>query len=483
MFDLSTVPGPFLWAVVIAVVFPVTSVALGELILRLKRRGKPLATPVGYLRSLVLPGLVVLLLMRAVVGWEREATSVRVVETLLCLFVVHTALSFLSAILFAGAAEGSWQSKFPRLFVDLIRVVVVLAAGAVVFSTVWDKDLGQLVEALGVGTLCIGLALQQPLGNLFSGIFLMIERPVAVGDWIKFEGSLGKVVQTNWRAVHLQTRDGNLVVIPNGSLSKGVFTNFSRPSRPLRKTVVFGFAYEEPPNKVKAILREAAVRTPGVLADPPPKVHFMEFEDSYNLYHVKLAIADFEHAIDIVEEFRTLVWYATERYGLDMPYPIQVHKVETEPAGQRTPLSVKAIEAFPRFNLSEIDLSAAGEGGKVRLYAKGEQVVGEGKPLEGIYLILNGTVTLTVRDVAGGDVAVARLGHGEFFGEKSLVSGQLSDVTVTAAEDVEILVLGTDELHGMLDQAPQLAREIGQVMESRRNAIADVLASSPPLDG
>ena len=476
MLSLATLPPAFVWAAAIIVGFPLVSVGLGEVILRLKRRGHALAVPFAALRATVLPSLVVLLLMRQVIGWDRETISFRGVETLLWLFIVHTSLSFLNAVLFAGAAEGTWQSRFPRLFIDLIRVVVVLAAGAVVFSTVWDKDLGQLVEALGVGTLCIGLALQQPLGNLFSGIFLMIERPVAVGDWIKFERSLGKVVQTNWRAVHLQTRDGNLIVIPNGSLSKGVFTNFSRPSRPLRKTVQFGFAYEDPPNKVKAILRDAAVRTPGVLADPPPEVRFLEFEDSYNLYEVKLAVADFERAGQVVEEYRTLVWYATERYGLNMPYPTQVHKVEAEPPAA-APLPPQAIEAFPRFNLGQ----AGGAGSTVKLFGRGERVVAEGKPLQGIHLILDGTATLTARTPGGIEAVVTQLTQGEFFGERSLISGQVSDVTVTAADDLEVLVLEADTLHELLARTPQLGREIGQVIESRRLALAAVRSAAAQI--
>ena len=150
-----------------------------------------------------------------------------------------------------------------------------------------------------------------------------------------------------------------------------------------------------------------------------------------------------------------------------MPYPIQVHKVDTEQAGgQRTPLSVKAIEAFPRFNLGD-----AGRTGKVRLYARGEQVVGEGRVLEGIYLILDGAATLTARTPAGGEATVAHLACGEFFGERSLTSGQLSDVTVTAAADLEVLVIDADALHGFLARTPQLGREIGQVVESRRLAL------------
>ncbi len=479
MLNLSTVPAPFLWAAGIIVVFPLTSVALGEVILRLRRRGHALAVPFANLRSVVLPALVVLVLMREVVGWDGRGTAVRLVETLLWLFIVHTALSFLNAILFAGAKEGSWQSKFPRLFIDLIRLLVVLMAAAVVLSTVWEQDLAKLVAALGVGTICVGLALQQPLGNLFSGIFLMIERPIAVGDWVKFDVHVGKVIETTWRAVHLRTRDQNLVVIPNGSLATGTFTNYSRPGRVVRRTVTLGFAYADPPNQVKRMLREVAVRTPGVLPSPAPKVQMLnEFANPNNVYEVRLMVADFEPSDDVVEEYRTLVWYAAERFGLHMTSATQVQMVgDQSPAP--APLSRHAIAAFPRFDLGREAAAGSGAGSAVKLYGRGEQVVAEGRPLAGIHLILDGTARLSVRDAADADVVIARLGRGEFFGEKSLVSGQVSDVTVTAADDLEVLVLDTDALHGVLERTPQLAREIGQVMESRRKAITGLRSGLP----
>jgi small-conductance mechanosensitive channel len=476
VFKLSNVPSSFRWAAAIIVVFPLSSVVLGEVILRLKRARHALAAPLGAIRSVVMPALVILIVMLEVVGWDRQSISVRLVETVLCLVIVHTSLSFLNGILFVGAKEDSWQAKFPHLFVDLIRVLVVLVAAAIALSTIWGQDLAQLVEALGVGTICIGLALQQPLGNLFSGIFLMIERPVSVGDWIKFESGLGKVVQTNWRAIHLQTRDGNLIVIPNGSLAKGMFTNFSRPARQYRKTVGFGFSYDDPPNKVKMVLKETALRTPGVLAYPAPHVHLADFADSYNLYNVKISMDDFGNALDILDEFRTRVWYASERHGLNMPYPTQVHISETEQAER--PLSTQVIEAFPRFDLR--DRGSPDSGGPrstVKLYAKGEQVVREGERLAGIHLILEGTAKLTASDGTGKDASIATLGRGEFFGEKTLVSGQLSDVTVTVLDDLEVLVLQASALHSIIDRTPHLAREIAQVMESRRNAVSSLRAN------
>src|SRR5262249_18829779 len=152
----------------------------------------------------------------------------------------------------------------PRLMQDLVRLVVILIGLGVVLSLVWGTNLTGLLAALGLGSLVIGLALQDPLGNLFSGLMLLFERPFSVGDFVKIGETTGKVVQVSWRAVHILVRKTEISIVPNSTLSKGTFTNFSRPNRDYADQLILGFSYDDPPNKVKRILRRLALETPGV---------------------------------------------------------------------------------------------------------------------------------------------------------------------------------------------------------------------------
>jgi CRP-like cAMP-binding protein len=107
----------------------------------------------------------------------------------------------------------------------------------------------------------------------------------------------------------------------------------------------------------------------------------------------------------------------------------------------------------------------------VRQYARGEQVVAEGETVTGLHLILSGQAALAVPDGAGRDREVARLSRGEFFGEKALLGVATSDVTVTALEDLDLLVLEGEALQSLVDQTPRAAREIGRVLDARRKAV------------
>ena len=159
-----------------------------------------------------------------------------------------------------------------------------------------------------------------------------------------------------------------------------------------------------------------------------------------------------------------------------MPFPtmtnINVGQAELD-AAKEAPLPPEILRVFPRFGLNMGN--GAGKPASrsaVKHYARGERVVRAGERLVGIHLILNGEAVLTAADQLGKEVEIARLGRGEFFGEQSLVSGNASDISVAAASDLELLILDSDGLHGMLDRAPQLSREIGHVMEARRKAIS-----------
>ena len=103
------------WALGLVIGFPAATVALGEIMLRLRRAGSPLASPLALVRNLVLPTLALLVFLLQVLGQDRAASLVRLVETLFWLFVINTVLSALNVLLFAGAKEGAAGGTiFPR---------------------------------------------------------------------------------------------------------------------------------------------------------------------------------------------------------------------------------------------------------------------------------------------------------------------------------------------------------------------------------
>jgi len=134
-----------------------------------------------------------------------------------------------------------------------------------------------LAGALGVG---IGFGLQNVTNNLVSGIIILFERPIKVGDRIQVGDVFGDVMSISMRATIVVTNDNISVIVPNSEFISSTVINWSYNDRNVRFSIPVGVAYKEDPDKVKQILLEVADNNEGVLKDPKPSVLFENFGES-----------------------------------------------------------------------------------------------------------------------------------------------------------------------------------------------------------
>jgi small-conductance mechanosensitive channel len=470
---------PF-WVFVLVLGFPLLMLLLGEALRWLQRHQPVFVAPLAILRNWTLPSLAFYLLLVALLARPRSAVGVRISETLVWLTLILAALSLLNVILFEGAQQGSWQAKVPKLFRDLGSFLLVLIGSAIVLSSVWGADLGGFLTALGVGSLVLGLALQDSLGNIFSGVALLFEQPITMGDWVQIGDSLGQVVEVNWRSVHLKTMNDDLRVIPNAELAKGQFINFSRPTPLHREEVPISFSYDDPPNRVRQLLISAVLEIPGVLSTPPPDVVVVSYGDFAINYKVQVFAPDFLTGAGIQDEINRRIWYLAKRHGLTMPYPMQqeVPYASTAPSPvEQGVASLQFLKSTPGFaSLSSERLEQLLAECEVRSYATHEVVLHRLMPLDGLYLILSGEAELVLPDAAGRPCSLGVLLRGECFGEKSsLLHGRIAETTVLACDDLEVLVIPCERLQEVMVESPRLAVDLNEVIEIRQRAVAKVL--------
>lgn len=473
---ISLQPGNLGWILALVLGFPFVMIALGELILRLERRRNQLVAPLEILRRWVLPSLALYIALVEVLRLSRALVLVRISETLLWIALITTALTLLNVVLFAGAREDSWQAKVPQLLRDLGRFVLVCIGAAIVLSTVWGANLGGLLTALGVGSLVIGLALQDSLGNVFSGISLLFEQPIELGDWIELEQIRGRVIEINWRSVHILTADKDLRVVPNAELAKGSFTNLSRPTGLRSDKLRLAFACDDPPDKVMEVLRSVALGIEEVVADPAPEIELEDYGDYAITYGVRLFSPSYESGLRVLQAFKTRLWYAARRHGLTMPLPVQIQAPFEPPTTPPEQLRAQHRQVLQRTacfaSLPAPQREAILERGVVLDYAGQEMVLTQGAPLPGLFLILEGQVNLILEDLRGQRRRIGVLSVGELFGIKaSLLSDQTSDSVIEAVGHLRVLLIDTETLQAALDQSPRLAQELGELMELRRRAL------------
>ncbi len=462
------------WSLVLAIGFPLLMIFLGEITLKLERRKNPLTKLLAILRNLILPCTALFILLFQVLQLPREGIFVRASETLLWIALIYFSLTLINQILFEEAQQDTWRSQVPKLLLDLGRTFLVIVGTGIVLANVWDANVGRLLAALGLGSLILGLALQDSLGNIFSGITLLLEQPIKIGDWIELDNVQGQVREITWRSVHLYTLQKQLVIVPNSELAKGSFSNYSGVEPLHGVEVEIKFSCDDPPNIVIEVLKKIALETKGVLTEPPPKVLLTSLDDWFLMYKTVLFVKDYVQGVESQHEFRLRMWYASQRYGLTMPYPISIEYQSPPPTAKYSKQkTLEVLRQAPGWeSVAPEVLPSIFEQSTVESYSKEEVIVKEGTPLRGLYIILEGEVALSFRDSYGHQKNIAHLFAGEVFGEKAcLLSEQTSEITTTALADTQVLIVSIKVLHATMLRFPALTNKLGETMELRRRQV------------
>jgi small-conductance mechanosensitive channel len=139
------------------------------------------------------------------------------------------------------------------------------------------SSLAVIAGAVGVG---LGFGLQNIISNFVSGLIILAERPIALGDRIDVGGVMGRVTKISLRSTAVVTNDNITIIIPNSNFITSNVTNWSYGDPKVRLRLPVGVAYGSDMEKVRRVLLEMAAQHPKVLRDPPPELFFIEFGDS-----------------------------------------------------------------------------------------------------------------------------------------------------------------------------------------------------------
>ena len=460
---------------------------------RIKRRGGVLAEPAAALTYVFFPPTLLLLLLWHLKILSPSSWWTRLLETALGVAAIWVLLTLVKAVFLWRGAHDPRKPRIPVLFVDVLRIALVVLGAMIVVAAVWQHDLTHFLTTLGIGSIVLGLALQETLGNFFSGIALFFERPFKSGDWIKVGDREGMVVEANWRSVRVLSRDDNLTIIPNSVLGRERIENFSQPSPVSAVSMCIGFAYDSAPNEVKRVLLEVLRGAPQVLSAPAPSVRTKDFGDFAVVYELKYFIRDYGALPEIEEEVKTRIWYAARRHDLKIPYPVRmVYKTELPPqapalAEPNLRRSLAAVALFKPLLPQELEAVSAHV--LVKQYGDGERVVEQGSGGDSMFIVHSGHARVTVRDAAGAEREVKRLGPGDFFGEMAALTGEPRSASVSADGDLELLVVDKNALSGPFAARPELVQAIAEVAAGRRSHLEVIRSCAPeearhaPRDG
>ena len=455
----------FYWSIIVAAGLPVILVLLTELQLALRRRESFLARPVGLLRTFIVPLGAMLLLLVKTTDVTFEATSARVIATVLGFFVLIMALSGVSATVFSNAPTGSWRRRMPSIFIDVARFAIIAVGLAVILAYVWGANVGGLFTALGVSSIVLGLTLQNSVGQIISGLLLLFEQPFQMGDWVETTAARGRVVEVNWRATHINTGSG-MEIIPNSVLAGQAFTNLSRPPGGHTITVNAKFAGNDAPEQVCALLTRVAGNLPHLHPDGEPITNAVNSTD----YTVTIPVRSPADDVEARSTFQRWLWYAARRAGL--------HLDGLEDDYSTTARRADALRRIaPALRVSSTELEAMLPHVTVTRYGADEVMQRSGEVPAAMSFIVKGRVRLVVDGKDGAVVPVTTLHEGDFIGQTALTREPVNG-NAYAVGEVTVLRVERDSVEQLVFRKPELLQDLSQAIEDRRKRARDAAAEA-----
>lgn len=458
----------FYWAVGIAFGFPLALIVLTEWQHSLRRRGSNLIGPVTLLRNLLVPLGALLLAMIGATGMPAQSTPVRIVGTLVAIVVLILLMSGIRNSVFASAPDGSWRRRVPAIFLDVLRLGLIAVGAGLIFSYIWGANVGGLFTALGIGSIVIGLTLQNSVGQIISGLLMLFEQPFRIGDWIETTKATGRVVEVNWRAVHLETGKG-VQITPNSMLAGESFTNLSRPADRHAIRVVSVFAVEDRPDQVCAMLAQTAAQLPQCHPDlTPSAVPIGNFK-----YRTKIPLRSPADDGDAEATFLRWIWYAARRAGLHLDEADDVFSEPELVAG------ALATVVAPRLKLSADQQRAMIAQAAIARYGSGELIQAIGSVPEAMSFIVSGTIMLTAQAEDGSRTEVGTLEEGSYIGQTALIRHP-SIYSAWALDEVTVVRVDRDAVEKVVQSNPALLQEFGRSIEERTAKVRSALEPREP---
>ena len=197
----------------------------------------------------------------------------------------------------------------------------IAGGGALLVISMLGGSWGQvqwLIAALGVG---IGFGLQEIVANFISGLIILFERPIRVGDFVSVGDTDGHVTRIQIRATTIQTRDRKELLVPNKEFITGRLLNWSLSDQVTRIVIAIGVAYGSDVDQAMVLITEAAQENPHVLPDPPPFTGFEGFGDNSLNLNLRCFIDSIEYRLSTISELHQTINRKLNAAGIVIAYP------------------------------------------------------------------------------------------------------------------------------------------------------------------
>lgn len=380
-----------------------------------------------------------------------------------------------------------------------ILTYAIMALGTLSVLKASGFDLASLTIVAGTVGIGIGIGLQALASHFVSGLILLFEQPIKVGDFVEVDGLLGTVEKISARSTLVRTLDRASVIVPNSSFIDNNVVNWSYDDPRSRLHMPVGVAYGSDMMIVTEALLAAARRESRVLRQPSPRVWFVEFGDSSLNFELLVWI---DNPIE-TQPIRSALNYAIDAElrsrAVEIPFPqrdlhvkdierlqemLQPHDAPRRAHRPTVQSQAPQKHGLDNINLRELlrrisyfeqchdwELRQLIEYGYRQSFRAGEIVLTEGTPGSSFYIVLSGSVEVYLEER---QQVLATRGVGEFFGEMSLLLDSPRSASVRTLEETLLFVVERSNLQPILQQHTGLADHISEELFHRSASLRNL---------
>jgi small-conductance mechanosensitive channel len=208
-----------------------------------------------------------------------------------------------------------------RYTLSRITYYIIVTIGLLISFQFVGIDLSSLAVIFGLLSVGIGFGLQNITNNFISGLIVLFERPISVGDRVEVGGVEGDVLEINIRSTKIRTLNNVSIIVPNQEFVGSNVVNYSHGDPSFRLDVEVGVSYASDLDKVLKALEEVATDHPGVMRNPKPQIHFKSFGDSSWDMQLRIWIPDVKKRYIIRNEINQAIVRKFNELDIEIPFP------------------------------------------------------------------------------------------------------------------------------------------------------------------
>jgi small-conductance mechanosensitive channel/CRP-like cAMP-binding protein len=343
-----------------------------------------------------------------------------------------------------------------QILSDLLAGIIYIFTLVAILNFVLGISVAGLLATSGVIAIVLGLALQNSLSDVFSGIAVGIERPYKAGDIILIEGGIeGRVIELNWRSTHIMTFQNDLAIVPNSVVAKARLINHSLPTPGRGLSITIKLDVRVPPERCLGVLT-AAAKSCRLLADATPvMIARKELMGDGAVYEISFMVDNGETILPAKTELLGQV----QRHLAYAGIPLAVSGLATLPE-IRIPTPADLLEQSDLFGmLSTADRELLAKHMTEVVLKRGEILVRQDAEVDALYIIAAGAVEVTINE-GNGPFIVSRMGAGSSLGMIGLITGHPYAATATTLTSVKAYRLDKATIATAIATRPELATNL-----------------------